>query len=163
MVGIDTNIWFKKIRGADELAAFLGQVIDRYQQKTKANRIFLLGWSYGANVLPIGFNRLSTDQQQKISAMVMLAPENFARLQVTLAGRMGLVAGDINLDPEMARMPGDRLFCVDGEGEEANSACILSGAVKTTRLMAPGGHDFDHQDAAMTVRILMMLKPFIAE
>ena len=139
VIGIDTNRWFDKMRTPDEWAGFLGKTIDHYQYQTKASRVFLIGWSYGANVLPIGYNRLSPAIQQQVAAMVMLAPEATARLQVTLAGRMGLVAGDLDLDPEMARMPADRLFCLIGAGEEKGSGCYLPGAARATRLIAPGG------------------------
>lgn len=167
VVGMDTNKWFRDQRSPEELGAWLGYAIRHYGDMTGARRIMLVGWSFGANILPIGVNSLDPALRQRVSAVVALAPEQRARLVVTIAGRMGIVGGDIDLAPELVRMkewlPKGRFFCVDGAGEDEESGCRLSAADFAVKAIWPGGHSFDHDTDMVTNALVTLLKPVLVD
>jgi type IV secretory pathway VirJ component len=156
VTGLDTNVWFDKLRTREETAQKLSDMLRAETRNDPRQKIIVLGWSYGADVLPIAYNHLTAAEQKIISNLVLLSGGKLTQLQVTLAERTGLAPGHIPLEPELALIPRDKLICVYSDPEKDNSSC-LSEAVKGAKVLEiSGGHAFDH-DAPMVVSRLMPL------
>ena len=74
-----------------DFAARLAAMMRTYMARSQATRVVLAGYSYGADVLPIAYNRLAPDYRKKIAALLLIAPTRQTMLQVTLAERTGLI------------------------------------------------------------------------
>ena len=158
VVGLDTRMWFAQERQATEVAARLAGMMRVYMARSHATRVVLAGYSYGADVLPIAYNRLAPDYRARVAAMVLIAPTRQTMLQVTLAERTGLITGDISLAPEYAKLPIASVVCVYGHDEAAEAGCTLPELKNAVSIELPGGHHFDNNPKELGDRVIGALK-----
>jgi type IV secretory pathway VirJ component len=142
VLGIDTDIWFGPERTPDEVAAHLSELADQYAPRVHASRIALIGYSYGADMIPLALRSRDAVFGEKLAAIVLIAPERETMMQVTLLEQSGIDPGDIVLAPAFAALPRRRTVCVYGESEQDDTGCT-EDALKGTQLIGlPGGHHF---------------------
>lgn len=158
VVGLDTRIWFAEERQAAEVAARLAAMMRTYMARSHATRVVLAGYSYGADVLPIAYNRLAPDYRKKIAALLLIAPTRQTMLQVTLAERTGIITGDIRLAPEYAKLPVTSVVCVYGHDEAGEAGCTLPELKGAVSIELPGGHHFDNNPKELGDRVIAALK-----
>lgn len=158
VVGLDTRIWFSDERRATDVAARLATMMRTYLARTHATRVLLAGYSYGADVLPIAYNRLAPDYRARVAALLLVAPTRQTMLQVTLGERTGLITGDIKLAPEYAKLPVASVICVYGRDEADEAACTLPELKGAVSIEMPGGHHFDNNPKELGDRVIVALK-----
>lgn len=158
VVGLDTRIWFAEERKAGEVAAKFADMMRAYTARTGATRVLLAGYSYGADVIPIAFNRLAPEYRTQVAALLLIVPTRQTMLQVTLAERTGFVTGDIPLAPEYAKLPAASVICIYGRDEAAEAGCTLPQLSGATLIELPGGHHFDNDNKALGDRVVAALK-----
>jgi type IV secretory pathway VirJ component len=161
VVGLDTGIWFDRIRDPQDVARRIHGLIQSYQKRTKARRIILIGYSFGADMVPLAYNRLPASERALIPGLILIAPGRMASLQVTLAERAGLAAGTLDLTPELARLPLDKLRCIYGTDEGADTGCTLDAVKPANPLGLPGGHHFNHDIGHLSAIVQKMADDFI--
>ena len=160
VLGIDCLRYFWSEKSPDTVAADLDNLIGQISRRTAKARIALIGYSFGADILPAVFNRLRAPARQHIDLLSLLAPGRDAHFVIHLAGWLG---GDPQRDavpiaPEIARIQSQRLLCIYGEDEADESGC-LDGHFKTAEVIGiPGGHHFDENYEALAKRILTHLR-----
>ncbi len=158
VVGFDTRIWFSDERKANEVAGHVADLMRTYLRRTHATRVLLAGYSYGADVIPIAYNRLAPEYRAQIAALLLIIPTRQTMLQVTLAERTGLITGDISLAPEYAKLPGGSVICIYGHDEAAEAGCTLPQLTGASLIELPGGHHFDNDAKALGDRVIAALK-----
>ena len=144
VIGIDTQIWFGPERTVPEIADHLAALATRYGRATKAGKIVLVGYSYGANVIPLALRKTPKSFNAKLAAVVLIAPERTTALQVTMLEQMGVDPGDIDLTPSLSALPKRATVCVFGMGEEDDTGCTLDALKGSDLISLPGAHHFDH-------------------
>ncbi|MDV6329870.1 AcvB/VirJ family lysyl-phosphatidylglycerol hydrolase [Asticcacaulis sp. 201] len=159
VIGFDTNVWFSTQRTDAEVARQLSAMIDQHTQANGVNKVVLLGWSYGADVLPIAYDRLGIADQKTVAGVILLAVSKEIQLQVTLAERAGLDPGNIPVEPELARIPRNKLVCVYSSEEKGDTSCLTPAAAGSVVMELPGNHAFNHDAAEVARRLL----PFIEQ
>jgi len=157
VVGLDTNVWFSSLRTRVEAGRKLAELIAHYGRTAPGRRIIVMGWSFGADVLPIAFNNLPDTDKQAISALVLLAVSRSTTMQVTLASRTGLDPGDVPVMPELARLPRDKLICVYNTHDSATSGCLGPATSGASVIHIPGDHSFDHDAKGVVDRLLPLM------
>ncbi len=143
VVGFDTNTWFHQRRTPDEIAAEITSLIQDYRARTGASEVALVGYSFGADVLPLAFNRLKPAIARRVSAIVLIAPSRGVDPRVTLLEQTGLQKPSIDLAPEFTLLPVKKVLCVYGADEAADSGCTTPQLQISKVVMLPGGHHFD--------------------
>lgn len=154
VVGIDTQIWFGPERTVPEIADHLATLAAKYGRSTHAERIVLIGYSYGANVIPLALQKTPRSFNAKLAGVILIAPERTTMLQVTLLEQMGVDPGDIDLAPAFATLPKRATVCVFGTGEEDETGCTLDAFKGAELISLPGAHHFDHDVEALGDRVL---------
>jgi type IV secretory pathway VirJ component len=154
VVGLDTNVWFAKTRTVDEITSHVSQLVSHYTARAKAAKVALIGYSYGADVLPLAINRLNQALSRKIAAIVLIAPARRTTLQVTLLERTDLVRGNIDLALEFAKLPKRATVCIYGKNEEDETGCTLPAMQGAQLIGLPGGHHFGNNVAMLGDRLL---------
>jgi type IV secretory pathway VirJ component len=157
VVALDTNKWFASPRTQAQASQMLAQILHTYGQP-RGRRIVLMGWSYGADVLPLAYNRLAPADKASIQSIILLAGSKTVQLQVTIPERMGLIAGDTPVVPELQLIPSGKLLCVYNQEDRADSGCLASSLPPTSILGLPGDHAFDHDANALAARLLPYAK-----
>lgn len=78
VVGIDALRYFWKYVSPEKLAEDIARIIVTYSRTWNKSKVILLGYSFGANVIPFIINRLPEDLKLKVSMAVMLSPDDHA-------------------------------------------------------------------------------------
>ena len=121
-VGWSSLRYFWTPRTPDGAAADLTRIITHYSAAWRAERVLLIGYSFGADVLPFLVNRLSPAERARVAKVMLLGLETTAAFEFHVSDWIGQSRG-----PEYPTIPEvDQLTmpvtCVQGAGEE-DSAC----------------------------------------
>jgi type IV secretory pathway VirJ component len=88
VLGINTFKYYWRNRTADESAAELDALMTKYTAAWNKPRIWLIGYSFGADLLPTLVNKLSPANRARITQMVLLAPSKEVNFEIELQGYM---------------------------------------------------------------------------
>ncbi|MEA3220771.1 AcvB/VirJ family lysyl-phosphatidylglycerol hydrolase [Immundisolibacter sp.] len=146
VVGVDSVRYFWRHRDPQRTADDLVRILDHYRSAWGSRRVVLIGYSFGADILPFAYNRLPADWQQRVGTLALLAPGRSADFEVSISGWLGRAnAGAAPTLPELQRIPPAKVLCVYGAKEKTESLCTAPGAGAITRLERPGDHHFDRR------------------
>lgn len=146
VVGVDSVRYFWRRRSPQQTANDLVRILDHYRKAWGSRRVVLIGYSFGADVLPFAYNRLPADRQRSVATLALLAPARGADFEVSISGWLGRASSTATPTlPELQRIAPDKVLCVYGAREKAESLCTAPGAGAITRLKRPGDHHFDRR------------------
>lgn len=134
VVGLLANRYFKRERTEDEAAADLKRLIEEYQAKFQRPQAVLIGYSRGAEALPIMVNRLPEETKKSIAVVALLGPGLHTSLKLDEPDRYMLL-------PEIRQFGPVPLVCVYGTLEK-ESLCRVLGDQPATILPIKGAHHF---------------------
>jgi len=145
VVGVDMLRYYWRTRQPDSAARDLVRIVHSYKRRWGGEKIVLIGFSFGANVIPFIVNRLPADVRADIRLITLLSPERTTAFEVSPAGWLGKASDAIiPIEPELKSLSTIRLQCVYGEDEAKDSLCTLPAAAGFELVRKPGGHHFDH-------------------
>jgi type IV secretory pathway VirJ component len=151
-VGLNSLKYFWTQRTPDETARDVARVLRHYLAAWKRQRVLLIGYSFGADVLPFVVNRLPPDLRSHIASVSLLGIDAHAAFEVRIADWVGAADGGPPTRPELAQIGHVPVLCIYGEGE-ADSICpgLPAGIA---REQVGKGHHFSGEYAALADRIL---------
>lgn len=157
VVGVDVLRYFWKQRDPEQCAQDLGRIIETYRHKWGAHKVMLIGFSFGADVLPALYNRLAPNDRAAVVQISLLGFAASADFEVTVAGWLQQHRNDAQPTlPEVRRIAPRLLQCFYGEDDD-ESACTRIGTdvelIRTT-----GSHHFDGDYPALARRIMQGLQ-----
>ena len=145
VVGVDVLRYYWRTRQPDSAARDLARIVHSYKRRWGGDKVVLIGFSFGANVIPFIVNRLPADVRSDVRLITLLSPERTTAFEVSPAGWVGKASdATIPIEPELKSLSTIRLQCVYGEDEAQDSLCTLPGAAGFELVRKPGGHHFDH-------------------
>ncbi|MBB4066660.1 virulence factor family protein [Gellertiella hungarica] len=159
VVGVDSLRYFWSARDPQETADDLSRIIDTYSRQWKVGHVLLIGYSFGADILPGTFNRLPEDARARVSQITLMALSHRADYEISVEGWLG-GGGKANAgDPvtDIARIDPARIQCIYGKDEEEDACPTLAGS-GVELIGIDGGHHFDGDYAALTDRIVAGLE-----
>lgn len=157
VVGWDSLRYFWNRKSPGQTGRDLAAVIDAYARRWEAAKVVLVGYSFGADVLPFAYNQLPSEAKARVSQLSLLGISKKAVFQFSIAGWLGSEPdeGALATGPVLGRIAPDIIQCFYGAEDEADSACpALARGGAVTVIRTPGGHHFDHDYDAITLRIL---------
>ena len=137
-------------RTPDAMARDAERVLRRYLATWGRDRIALVGYSRGADLLPFVAARLPDDLRARVSVLAMLGLSTTASFRFHWSDLVTDRAreSDFPVAPALERLRGLRMLCVFG-AEERDSGCRGASPSLVTRVERPGGHHFDGDFAAL--------------
>lgn len=155
VLGWNSLRYFWKPRSPHELGADLGEALRTYRQRWDVDDVALIGYSFGADVLPFAYPQLPPEQQQPVRLMSLLGMSRGAVFEVHVGRWLGWGrAREIPVLPALEQVQGVQLQCVYGRSEK-NSLCReLRGKPYMQVIERPGGHHFDRDPAALASSML---------
>lgn len=154
-VGFDCLKYFWKPHRLAKVASDLETILRYYLKTWRKKRIMLVGYSFGANWLPLLVNRLPAEQQNRISLVVLLAPGLYTNVEIKigdwLSNRRRPGSLDITESAAALRTP---ILCVYGTDEEDTSLCPRLKGINRRIMPMPGGHHFNKNYAPIENTIL---------
>lgn len=152
VVGVDALRYFWSERTAESFAADIETMIAR-ADASKALPVMLIGYSFGADTLPLAWPHLSKASQERTRLVALLGPGLKTGLQISVSGWLGVSGGTFNVVPAIAAMPRGKVVCVYGV-DESDSACTDGALAQVPRIISAGGHHFDGDYPALGSKLL---------
>ncbi len=145
VVGWDSLRYFWSRKTPEQLASDLGRVMKHYGQLWHKSRVALIGYSFGANAIPFAYNRLPSELQSRVGLLGLLGLGQAGSFEIEVEGYIGLDGdSDLPLEPELARLPADKILCMYGEEDADDSSCpALKTRPQARVIVTQGGHHFD--------------------
>ena len=152
-VGLNSQTYFWKKKTPEQTVSDLAPVIRQYLQTWGKSKFLLVGYSFGANVAPFIYTRLSADLQQKAQNIVLLSPDVKGDFEIHVAGMLGKGGGPYDVAAEVRGLQNTPVLCVSGveEGNEMQTA--LKGAAHVRFEKIPGSHHYNNDAAKVAATI----------
>jgi type IV secretory pathway VirJ component len=119
----------------------------------KPPRVLLVGYSFGADVLPFLATRLAPEQRSRIARVALLGLSPDASFEFHVTDWLGLDKGRHATVPEVERLGSIPVLCLRGD-DETDSACDVVRSPNLRVITLPGGHHFGG-DYARIARMLV--------
>jgi len=143
VVGVDCLRYFWHQREPEQMAADLARILAAARAAWNTPDALLIGYSFGADVLPFAVNQLPAAERSRIVLLSLLGLEPHAPFEIEVTGWLGQTDEDAPLAlPELLKFDLSRLQCVYGE-EEDDTLCTAPELSSAEILRFPGGHHFD--------------------
>ncbi|WP_082054408.1 AcvB/VirJ family lysyl-phosphatidylglycerol hydrolase [Methyloterricola oryzae] len=163
--GIDTVGWnslnyFWKPKSPEQTARDLERVIQRYARDWQKTEVVLIGYSFGADVLPFVVDRLPLAVRARLRLIVLIGLSSNAAFEFHLSEWLGnpVVSDRWLTVPEIGRMTQrDQVICIYGS-DETDSACPSAAKLGVTAARLKGDHHFGDNYQTIVDLIMENLK-----
>jgi type IV secretory pathway VirJ component len=143
-VALDSLSYFWKMRTPDETAKDVGSIISQYLEKWHKKKVILIGYSFGADVLPFVVDRFNAETRNKIALIALLGMGETAAFEFRLSSWMNADTDPHRLPilPEIEKMTWANTICIYGiKDTDANCLPMEKFGIKVISM--PGDHHFD--------------------
>lgn len=172
VLGVSMLDYYWRHRSPEESAQELDAMITRYLAQWHKQRVWMIGFSFGADVLPTLVDKLSPANRARVSQLVLLSPSRDVNFEIALEGymrenwlktKLKALMEKLNPIPHYPALP--RVAALDGkppvvcyygvEDSDDDSLCDAPGlpAWVTVHKM-PGDHHFDGNYPALAERMI---------
>ncbi|HUE49301.1 MAG TPA: AcvB/VirJ family lysyl-phosphatidylglycerol hydrolase [Steroidobacteraceae bacterium] len=152
-VGLNSLKYFWTERTPEATARDVARVLRHYFAAWNKQRVLLIGYSFGADVLPFVVNRLPPQLRERVASVSLLGIDANASFEVRISDWVGSAGGGAPTRPELAALTHVPVLCLYGEGESDSICPQLSGA-GIAREQIGKGHHFSGEYARLADRIL---------
>ena len=161
VLGFDCYKYFDKTRSPEETAKDFQAALDHYMTIWHKRRVVLIGFSFGAAVLPFIMARLPQAELSRVDLAVLLSPGRYANWEIHWGDWLhdSPHASARQTLPELGKIKGNRLFCVYGRADGPESLCTLLSKQDGEVLELPGDHHFDKNYDHLASLILERVTP----
>lgn len=158
VVGLDSLRYFWTARTPQGLAVDLDRIVRYYARRWGRNRVILIGFSQGADVLPAAIADLPPATARMVALNALLSIGRSAAFEFHVSNWLGGDGDGRPIAPDLARLPHSRTLCIYGE-DDADAICpdLKPGMARVIKL--PGDHHFDGDYARLAALILHAIKP----
>ncbi len=154
VIGVDSLRYFWSKKTPEQTSEDLATIIHTYEKRWKVKHVLLIGYSFGADILPAAYNGLPDKLKSRVAQVSLLALSHEADYEVSVSGWLG-TGGSGGADPltDVAKIDPALVQCMYGTDED-DDACkdLVGGPVETIGIK--GGHHFDGDYPALAKRIL---------
>ena len=152
-IGVDSLRYFWSRKTPEQTSADLARIIDTYTEKWGIDHVVLVGYSFGADVLPSAYRLLPPDEQSQVSEISLLGLSDQVDYVISVGAFLGTNSGDGETLPDIKTIKPALIQCFYGEEEDDSLCPKLEGSgvelIKTT-----GGHHFDGDYDGLARKIL---------
>jgi len=154
VIGWDSLQYFWHAKNPETLGRDLARVLFAYQARWHASQVALVGYSFGADVLPFAYNRLPAGLRRLVVQISLLGYLGRADFEIRVAGWLGSSPSESAIDgaPEISRIDPRLVQCFYGV-KEADSACPRLKDRGVEVIETGGGHHFGGDYPALVQRI----------
>jgi type IV secretory pathway VirJ component len=152
-VGFDCLRYFWHRRSPEQAADDLARVMRHYLSGWRAQRVVLIGYSFGADALPFIVQRLPPQLREQVETLNLLGPSDTASFVIHLTDFIpGRKTTGEPVAPEVLSA-GVPVLCLYGEGD-TEALCPSLPADRVTIDRIGSGHHFSADYTALADRIL---------
>ena len=153
VVGVDALRYFWSERTPKETAADLDNIIATYTTEWNVSGVYLVGYSFGADILPSTYLELDGTSKKTVKKISLLGISHTADYQISVAGWLGESAGTRQTLPDILKIASPLIQCVYGQ-QESDTVCPELETRGIEVIATKGGHHFDGNYQALADKIL---------
>ena len=157
-VGFNSLKYFWSERTPQETAKDVARVMRHYLSAWNKQRVLLVGYSFGADVLPFVVNRLPPELRARVATVNLLGIDSNASFEIKIAGWVGADDdGGPTTRPEVNAISGIPVLCLYGEGESDSICPGLPQSPEHSQIALAEvgkGHHFSGEYSTLADRIL---------
>ncbi len=159
MIGLSSYRYFAKARTPEETAADMYRALRFYMKAWNKQRIVLMGYSLGAELVPFVATRVPEDLRDRVAMVVMLGPTDETMFEYHFMDWLFSTKGRPTYDVmgEIGKIQGPRVLCVTSVLDR-ECICEKLDTSRVTVLKLPGGHHYSNRFIRLTEAILEQLK-----
>jgi type IV secretory pathway VirJ component len=152
-VGLDSLRYFWSEKTPEQTSADLARIIEAYVERWNVEHVILIGYSFGADVLPDAYNRLPTDVKSSVAEISLLGLSEQVDYEVSVGEFLGTGTSAGETLPDLKKIEPGLIQCVYGSDED-ESACPKLDGTGVEMIRTTGGHHFDGDYEALARKIL---------
>jgi type IV secretory pathway VirJ component len=152
-VSLNSLKYFWSERKPQEVADDVGRIMRHYLAEWHKDRVLLVGYSFGADVLPFVVRRLPPDLRGKVATLNLMGLDSTASFEVSIGDWLGTQTQGPPTAPELAGLGTLPVLCIYGEGEK-DSLCPTLATPGARHEEVGKGHHFSGEYAQLADRIL---------
>ncbi|WP_119255319.1 AcvB/VirJ family lysyl-phosphatidylglycerol hydrolase [Shinella zoogloeoides] len=164
VVGVDSLRYFWSERKPQETADDLARIIEAFRNEWNVEHVVLIGYSFGADILPATYNLLSPEDKARVPQLTLMALSHQVDYEISVSGWLGVAGEGAGGDPvkDIAKIDPNRVQCIYGADED-DDPCPTLKASGVESISIDGGHHFDGDYDALAERIIAGLKQRLAK
>lgn len=154
-----TYYWQKK--SPEQVTADLVILLNHYLPAWKKQQVMLIGFSFGAEIVPFVINRLPPAVRRRIMGAVMLSPSTSSDFEIHVSEILSSSKmGQFPTQPEVSRITDIPQLCLYGtQDDDPELLCPKLKQANVTNIPLAGGHHFQDDYPLLTRLILQGLAP----
>ncbi len=142
VIGLNSRSYFWSEKKKKEVAGDLTRIIDNYKAKWHRKKVIIIGYSFGADVLPLVYNELPPEIKNITNYLVLIAPGQHANLIIKLIEYFSSQDDGIPILPELEKIKNVPVYIICDDNKKA--LCnVLSD--KWDYQTVGGGHHFNDE------------------
>jgi type IV secretory pathway VirJ component len=155
VVGLNSLKYFWEPRTPDESSQALARILRHYFALWKKDKAILVGYSFGADVIPFMVSRLPADLRGKVELVAMLGASPSATFEFHLSDWLPVAPAKSKYPTkeEVEKLKGIKVLCIYGE-EDTECVCNTIDPAAAKAIKLPGSHHFDRDYDALAALIL---------
>jgi type IV secretory pathway VirJ component len=158
VVGLDSLRYYWTPRTPSGLAADTDRMIRYYLAHFGKQRVLLIGYSQGADVLPFAVNGLPEATRAHVALTAVMGMSEHALFEFHLTSWVSDDNSGPATLPEINRIAGMPVLCIYGS-DESDSLCPKLDPKRFHLVKLKGGHHFDGDYAGLATQILAAATP----
>jgi type IV secretory pathway VirJ component len=154
-VGLDSLRYFWSKKDQKTVSKDLSRIIETYSKKWKVKNVLLVGYSFGADVIPSAYDILPARDKAAIKQISLLALTKSVDYEISVTGWFGAEGkfqGGTTLDA-VAKIDPKLIQCIYGTDDD-DSVCSKLNDKGVDVVEMPGDHHFDDAYDKVGERIL---------
>jgi len=153
VVALNANKYFWDKKTAQQTATDVGLLIKYYQTLWKKKKILLVGYSFGADVLPFVYNNLGTDLQAQVANISLLSPSAKTDFEIHIMVMLGSSGDGESVPAAINKIFNKQITFIFGKDENGFPTNQLTNKNHVT-ITLTGGHHYDGDEALVCNAIL---------
>ncbi|WDF70527.1 virulence factor [Sphingobacterium oryzagri] len=145
VIGLDAQKYFWQKRSPEEATSAISNILTQYTRQHPQASISLMGYSFGACVIPFIANRLRGQLKESLKEVILLSPDVSGDFEIHVADMLSFGRGRAPYDvvAEFKKTAGVRRICLFGDTEDATIAQAFKRIGVPVDIL-PGGHHYNN-------------------
>jgi type IV secretory pathway VirJ component len=154
VVALNSKSYFWNKKTPEKTTIDINNYLTRKMTGRKNQQVLLIGYSFGADVLPFILNRLPKNMHEKIAASILMGSSGSTDFEIHWSDIFGSgKKRNMDVATEINKLSNDKIVILSGsDNQELDPRKIT--LKKYTLEILPGGHHFDSNTEEITRTIL---------
>lgn len=156
VVGWSSLSYYWKRKTPQQVTTDVERILDVYLPRWHRRQWVLVGYSFGAEIVPFIINELPARYRQQLVGAAMLSPSTSSDFEVHVSEMVSSNSkGSYLTEPEVLKIRDVPMICLYGQDDTAeDQLCPRLHQANVTGISVPGGHHFD-DDYSLLAELLL--------